>query len=95
MHFKKKKNYLSLYQSTVCIYHGELIDLPFRPDVIKNKSDQFFNDPNPCEIHRTAVILRLCAELEELLAQKKSDSFLQLLGVWCEFTNITDYAYDA
>ena len=38
--------------------------LPIREQMIINKSIEFFSDPEPCFIHRSAVLKRLLAEIE-------------------------------
>lgn|GEM_PF-692818 len=42
----------------------KLISLPLRDEAIISKSIEFFNDPEPCMIHRSAVMKRLFAEIE-------------------------------
>lgn len=49
------------------LYHDRLDQFPFPEAVIVAASKEFFNDPAPCEIHRRAVQLRLCAEIMEML----------------------------
>ncbi len=49
------------------LYTGTLEEIPLKEQVILEKSDEFFNDPNPCFIHRGAVRVRLTAELEEAM----------------------------
>ncbi|MEA4890054.1 MAG: hypothetical protein VB070_11380 [Clostridiaceae bacterium] len=41
----------------------KLIDLPVDESVMIKKSMEFFHDPAPCMIHRSAVLNRLYAEL--------------------------------
>ena len=36
------------------VYRGTMTDLPLKEEIILSKSDEFFNDPNPCFIHRSA-----------------------------------------
>lgn len=56
------------------LYSGPLRDLPLREKIIIEKSIQFFDDPEPCHIHRTAVRIRLLAELDEALKETEPDS---------------------
>ena len=49
------------------LYDGRLTDFSMREETIKSLSLQFFNDPEPCEIHRSAVLSRVFMELEEAL----------------------------
>ncbi len=66
--FFKKKNHvpkLELYAQGVQIYNGFLKDIPLKEAVILEKSVEFFNDPEPCHIHRGAVRVRLTAEIQQ------------------------------
>ena len=56
------------------VYRGTMTDLPLKEEIILSKSDEFFNDPNPCFIHRSAVRVRLIAELEEAV-RRRTGSF--------------------
>ena len=83
MFFKKKKSILptlSLFRKTDALYEGYLKDLPLKEEIILEKSIQFFSDPEPCHIHRSAVAPRLTEELY----QKRTDTaeLLRLLNAW-------------
>lgn len=52
------------------LYEGKLEALPLREEIILAKSEEFFNDPDPCYIHRGAVSIRLYLELERAAEQK-------------------------
>lgn len=67
MLFKPKKTLptLLLYSGGDMIYNGFLKDLPLKESVILAKSVYFFDDPEPCHIHRSAVRVRLTAELQK------------------------------
>ena len=67
MLFKGKKTLpsLCLYVKDDCIYHDYLKDLPLKERVILEKSMEFFDDPEPCHIHRSAVRTRLTAEIQK------------------------------
>lgn len=43
----------------------KLTSLPIREEIILSKSVEFFGDPEPCMIHRSAVMKRLFFELGE------------------------------
>lgn len=46
------------------------IDLfPFQEPVIIAASETFFNDPEPCEIHRRALQLRLSGEIQKAIPE--------------------------
>lgn len=67
MLFKGKKSIpiLQLYAQKNLIYHAPLKDLPLKESVILAKSIEFFDDPEPCHIHRSAVRTRLTAEIQK------------------------------
>ena len=67
---KEKEECIRICLNGVEIYRGTMTDLPLKEEIILGKSDEFFNDPNPCFIHRSAVRVRLLAELEEAEKQK-------------------------
>ena len=75
MLFKKKSSAPVLPSIRVCsgstvLYEGLLKDIPIREEVLIEKSICFFEDPEPCFIHRNAVRVRLTEELhQELLSQ--------------------------
>ena len=78
MLFKKKSSPAPLPSVRVLagervLYEGKLKDIPLKETVILEKSVHFFNDPEPCYIHRGAVRVRLTEELhQELLARALS-----------------------
>ena len=55
-------------------FKGSVYSLPIREDVIRLKSIEFFNDPEPCAIHRNAVYFRLCTEVEEYMEKYGQDT---------------------
>ena len=64
----RKKRYLIVTQNKALLYEGFWDELPIAEKVIIEKSIEFFDDREPCVIHRTAVHVRLMAELEQLLS---------------------------
>jgi hypothetical protein len=59
---------LCLYAADKSVLYRDRIDaFPFPEEVILTCSEEFFNDPAPCEIHRRAVQIRLCGEIEQAL----------------------------
>ena len=52
------------------VFADEISSLAFRDSDIRWGSMEFYNDPEPCEIHRRAVALRFYAELEMILRGK-------------------------
>lgn len=79
MLFKKKAPAPSLPSVRICqaqsvLYEGPLKDLPLKESVIIEKSIHFFDDPEPCYIHRGAVRARLVTELQQELASRQDDT---------------------
>jgi hypothetical protein len=58
-------------QEKVLVRHRVLC-LPIREDQLILKSIEFFNDPEPCMIHRSAVINRLYTEILDFLIRRLS-----------------------
>lgn len=55
----------------------KITSLPLKEEAVIKRSIEFYNDPEPCMIHRSAVMNRIFAEIEEyfkvLLAEGKSE----------------------
>jgi hypothetical protein len=49
------------------LYQGEIFGLSFPDRLIIEKSIEFFDDDEPCYIHRSAVAARLQFELETMI----------------------------
>lgn len=93
--FKKKTIlYARLESNGSVLYSGRWNDLPLAEEVILKKSVEFFDDADPCYIHRNAVRVRLISELEGMKSEK--DRFLETLSEWtglgtvdaCEFSQL-------
>ena len=85
----KKKRYITVKLNNDILYDGLFDDLPIAEDVMISKSIEFFNDKEPCSIHRGTVQVRLVAELETLLSDPGfKDLFLTYTGFPkdCEFS---------
>lgn len=86
MFFKKKSSAPALpsvriFSQQEILYEGLLKDIPIREDILIEKSIHFFNDPEPCFIHRNAVRVRLTEELhQELLSRSDQLPGLLLLS---------------
>jgi len=94
MLFKKSKD--NLMKETVIIscanqvlFEGLLKEIPLLEEIIIQKSIHFFDDAEPCEIHRSAVRLRLLAEIEKELLEDKWLCLIQ----YTPFTDITDVKF--
>jgi hypothetical protein len=64
------------------VFDGSLQDLRFPEKLIMGKSMEFFRDPEPCFIHRSAVVSRLVAELDLLLGEQ-SELSVEVLEKSC------------
>lgn len=74
---KKQKPEVSLYDSNdVLLFRGELNSIPIKEAVVLHKSIEFFNDHDPCYIHRGAVTMRLLGEIENCFRVKLKTSFI-------------------
>ena len=79
--FKKKKEVSTTdvtfydHQGTK-LYHGSIQNMNIPEAVILEKSVQFFSDPEPCYIHRGAVVVRLYAEIEDFLQNIETKGLL-------------------
>lgn len=58
----------------IVIYHGKWSDIPIGEEAMLRKSREFFNDPEPCYIHRAGVRLKLLTEIGELLMHEDEES---------------------
>ena len=85
---KKKKMHIDIYSDDCVIYQGRWDDLPLSENIIIEKSIDFFNDPEPCDIHRTAVRLRITEELLIKLIEAEQSEGCQLLMDLCTFEKI-------
>lgn len=78
MLWKKQK---SIKETTVIWYNGgtcnrtyDLGDIPIKEEVIIQKSIDFFSDPEPCYIHRGAVVVRLNEEIIRAIKNASKES---------------------
>lgn len=67
---KKLKKKFSIYAGGREAFRAPLIEIPIQEDVIIEKSIAFFDDPEPCYIHRGAVVTRLAGEIEDAVREK-------------------------
>lgn len=58
------------------LFSGELDSIPIREAVIIRKSIEFFDDHNPCYIHRGAETVRLLCEIEAYLKRHTEKNFI-------------------
>lgn len=71
---KTKKTYIQIYDEDKLLFQGLWNDIPLDEDIIIQRSIEFFNDPTPCYIHRTAVRVRILEELEKSLLGKLTEA---------------------
>lgn len=92
MLFKKKTQtipHIQIFSGDLLLYDGPLKDLPLKESVIIEKSIFFFDDPEPCYIHRGAVQVRLAEELRRELQSSRDGSPGPQLLAWADFDRIT------
>ena len=86
MLFKKKpakKKKFSIFAGGKEVFRAPLIEIPLKEEVIIEKSIQFFDDPEPCYIHRGAVVTRLADEMAQTV--EKAGGKLSGEGLPAEF----------
>lgn len=64
--------------SNTVLLERKLISLPLDETVVINKSIEFFNDPEPCMIHRSAVMKRLFAEIENYFDEMLQKNIVEI-----------------
>ncbi len=89
---KKAKKKFSIYAGGKEVFRGPLIEIPIREEVVIEKSIEFFDDPEPCYIHRGAVVTRLADEIAQACeAEKKplaGEKLPQEFCRWLSFDNV-------
>lgn len=53
----------------VTLFSGNINSLPIHERIIIQKSIEYFNDPEPCYIHKGAVCMRIYMEIEQEVLQ--------------------------
>lgn len=91
MRFKSKKQLplLKLYSGDSLLYDGLLKDVPLKEEIILQKSLEFFDDPEPCHIHRSAVRTRLIAELLKELSDAATEAPGPLLCAYVDVSGVS------
>lgn len=90
MRFRSKKQLplLKLYSGNSLLYDGLLKDVPIKEEIILQKSREFFDDPEPCHIHRSAVRTRLTAELQKELTDSETEAPGPLLRAYVDLPDV-------
>ena len=77
------------------VFEDALERLSFQEDCVIALSIEFYDDPSPCEIHRSAVILRAIEEIklacqapEYIEIETLSDRIKRLLGAYPQARSI-------
>lgn len=78
----KKTKYITVHYEDTILYDGKWDELPFDEKIIIEYSIKFYDDPDPCYIHRSAVRIRLLAELEESYESSKNNG---TASSWVDF----------
>ena len=74
--FRKKSRIthrITLKSTDQVLYEGPVSEIPLTEEAILSASIRYFNDPEPCEIHRSAARLRIAADLTASLLQGEKD----------------------
>lgn len=71
------------------MYEGLLKDIPIKETMLIEKSISFFDDPEPCFIHRNAVRVRLTEELHQELLRENNPNPGPLLISYADLSGIT------
>lgn len=83
-----------LSNQNVVIESCKLTSLPIKEQIIIDKSIEFFSDPEPCFIHRSAVMKRLITEIDDYLygMAKKGIYEIKLSKFYEKFKEILEIA---
>jgi hypothetical protein len=60
------------------------VDIPLSEQMILKKSVELFGDPEPCYIHRTAIMVHMIGEIIEYLKQHDGGKLPPELSVYIE-----------
>lgn len=72
-----------LDNQNVVVESCKLTSLPIKEQVIIGKSIEFFSDPEPCFIHRSAVMKRLITEIDDYLYGVAKEGIYEIK--WSDF----------
>lgn len=74
----KQQTYLNIwYEGGAKNKRYGLGEIPIKEEIIIEKSMTFFNDPEPCYIHRGAVVIRLNEEILEAFKTVGEDHLVE------------------
>lgn len=74
---------LHLISNNQTLLYSKLTSVPLREDAVLRLSEELFGDPEPCMIHRSAVMNRIYMELSEyflnnMICEKSTFSLVDL-----------------
>ncbi len=72
------------------LFCGKLVSLPIKESLIIKKSIHFFDDEEPCFIHRSAVVKRLHGELQAFIDKNMTDEGISWEKVTPEICEILE-----
>lgn len=87
---QKKVRILTLRSGDQVLYDGPLAELPLTDQAVLDASIRYFNDPEPCEIHRSAARLRIAADFADELEKAAPD--YEMLRRWTGLPGLTEAA---
>ena len=90
--FKKKsvkpKTEIVFFDETgTQLFKEDFFFIPIKEEVLLAKCLEFFNDPAPCFIHRSAMTMRLLYEIEDYFKIQPKNVFTAME----EFCNVLEY----
>lgn len=71
---KNKPFILRIQKNGELVFEGIICDLPVHEDKIIEGSILFFDDPEPCMIHRSAVMSRYYMQMDKFLGERGYES---------------------
>lgn len=74
MNKKKQRKIIKIKKALKLLYEGEVSDLPLKDEKVISGSIEFFGDPEPCMIHRSAVMSRYYMQIDHWLDEINFDN---------------------
>lgn len=72
--WRKKPLTIQVKGEDAVLYEGEIKEYPFSEEIILKQSMEWFQDSEPCYIHRSAVIHRMVLAIDDFLRDKEGQS---------------------
>lgn len=84
---KKKRHNVTIYDNKHNIIHqGDITLLPIRDDCIIKLSIEYYNDPEPCMIHRSSILSSIYCKFIDFFDTHETDT-VTLLDIPEELRN--------